>query len=57
MNFIDEDKVFGVENNKTSCVSGKQNLNNDKKLKQQFCFNRVRMVPDQPNPGHLQAIF
>jgi hypothetical protein len=57
-NFIDENQAFARENKKTSCVSGRENLpSTEPKLKQQFRFNRVRLVPsDQPAEGHLPVI-
>ena len=56
--FIDESKAFPEENKKTSCISGRENINTEPKLKQQFRYNRVRVVPnDQPAQGHLPVSF
>ena len=54
-NFIDEDLL--LQSTKTSCISGRENLKtNVDKPKQQFRYNRVRLVPDDwPDNGRREV--
>lgn len=53
--FVNEDLL--LQSTKTSCISGRENLTtNVDKPKQQFRYNRVRLVPDDwPEHGRREV--